>query len=331
MNILIVCHLGKSIGLGHFSRSKTICKLLKKRFNANIYMLIQGDINFVKSNKIFKSYSFGFNVDLSSEVEKLKNFDIVFFDLHEKSINKNFKLFLKFLKGKGSKLVAIDGLINYHLYFDLIFIPSFYIKPINLPNLNKRKIIYGWDCYLIDDSIIPKKWEFGNSVLALSGGSDNFNLSLVWPPLLNNKLPINTTLNWVTGPFARKIKKISFSKINFKKHYSKDSLSKIISISNFAITVYGVAFFELLKAGVPTVVFSPYGRKDSNELKIIKKLNIALVASNKIDAVKKLAYLMKNRDLAKKISKKAISKMNFKSESRLVYQIKKLLKKKDKI
>jgi hypothetical protein len=72
--------------------------------------------------------------------------------------------------------------------------------------------------------------------------------------------------------------------------------------ANYAVTVYGVSFFELLYYGVPTIVFSPYGDKDDSELTEIAATGVALVATDEVDAIAKLNNLMTNEALAASLS-----------------------------
>jgi spore coat polysaccharide biosynthesis predicted glycosyltransferase SpsG len=91
-------------------------------------------------------------------------------------------------------------------------------------------------------------------------------------------------------------------------HQSPSDLDHLMAEANYAVTVYGVSFFELLYYGVPTVVFSPYGDKDSAELAAIAKEGIALVAKDEVDAVGKLKALMADNKLAASLSQHARQK-----------------------
>jgi UDP-N-acetylglucosamine:LPS N-acetylglucosamine transferase len=64
--------------------------------------------------------------------------------------------------------------------------------------------------------------------------------------------------------------------------------------SNYAITVFGISFFEILQYGVPSVVFSPYNNKDNEELEALKKEEVAMIANNSRLAVEGLFKLMNN-------------------------------------
>ena len=100
--------------------------------------------------------------------------------------------------------------------------------------------------------------------------------------------------------------------------------------ANYAITVYGVAFFELLKTGVPTIVFPAIKSKNKAEIDIIKKSGVAVVAKNKYEATELLVKLMSNNKQAFSIFKKASSKLEISGDIRLSAEIAKLFKKEKK-
>ena len=325
MNILIVCSLGNNTGLGHYSRSKIISKMFIENFNANVNWLIHG-----KNISSFISDKFSKKIFLCEEKLELKilgsnKFDIIVFDIHPSSLNDSFEDILKKIKGSGSLIIAIDGLINYHKFVDLIFIPSFYFYNRPILNIIKHKVVFGWDCFLIETKKVINEWSNGKNILALTGGSDLKKLGNTLPKLLNDKLPKNTVLNWIIGPFADKPIIPKNCNLKIRLHNAPDNLNSIMNISNFAITVYGVSFFELLNVGVPTVVFSPYNKKDDIELDKLKKLNLAMVAKNEYDATEMLVKLMKDHKLAKKLSKNAKKQMKNKGSKRLAFEVKKLL------
>jgi UDP-N-acetylglucosamine:LPS N-acetylglucosamine transferase len=89
-----------------------------------------------------------------------------------------------------------------------------------------------------------------------------------------------------------------------------ESLDELIVNCNYALSVFGVSFFELLQYGIPTVVFSPYDGKDEIELLELSKEKIAIVSKNNETAVKDLFYLMQNEKLAISLSQKAMSKLS---------------------
>jgi UDP-N-acetylglucosamine:LPS N-acetylglucosamine transferase len=95
--------------------------------------------------------------------------------------------------------------------------------------------------------------------------------------------------------------------------------------ASFALTVYGVSFYELLYLGIPTVVFSPYGVKDRRELDAVKREGVALVANDELHAIELLAELMSSPALAKTLSLQAQETLSKPGGQRLALEIAKLL------
>ena len=128
MKILIVCSLGANTGIGHYSRSKVISKMFVENFNAKVSWLFHGNNNFsFISNKFSKNFIIC-EKKLEFKIFEKKKFDFVIFDIHPNCLNDNFKKDLKKIKNSGSKIIAIDGMKDFHKYIDLIFIPSFYFN-----------------------------------------------------------------------------------------------------------------------------------------------------------------------------------------------------------
>jgi spore coat polysaccharide biosynthesis predicted glycosyltransferase SpsG len=329
MNALIVCQAGKKVGLGHLSRSIVIAKILKKNFQANVKLLIQGNPVFHKDLINFKHDFFPSKNSMVKKLRTQYSINIVFFDLHPKMVPLNFVEALNYFRISKTKLIAIDGLIDFRSSLDLIFIPSFQCFVATVSSRG-APIIYGWDCFLLDQSFKKKNWSPGQNVIVLTGGSDVSNLGKNLPELLNKKLPKDTNLDWVVGPYASRPILKKKKNINIKEYLSPNNVSKLMQKANYAITVYGVAFFELLKTGVPTIVFPVIKSKNKAEIDIIKKSGVAVVAKNKYEATELLVKLMSNNKQAFSIFKKASSKLEISGDIRLSAEIAKLFKKEKK-
>jgi UDP-N-acetylglucosamine:LPS N-acetylglucosamine transferase len=78
-----------------------------------------------------------------------------------------------------------------------------------------------------------------------------------------------------------------------------DGLDAHMATCSFALTVFGVSLLELLKYGVPTVVFSPYGNANDTELEVLRSTGACCVARSAGEAVSALAELMANESLAR--------------------------------
>ena len=71
-------------------------------------------------------------------------------DLFEEKISESFKDLILYVKSNNLKLVVIGGLRGLESFSDLLFFPSF-LQPTNYSSLiNKVKVAYGWDCYLLN-------------------------------------------------------------------------------------------------------------------------------------------------------------------------------------
>ena len=329
MNALIVCQAGKKVGLGHLSRSIVIAKILKKNFQANVKLLIQGNPVFHKDLVNFKHDFFPSKNSMVKKLRTQYSINIVFFDLHPKMVPLNFVEALNYFRISKTKLIAIDGLIDFRSSLDLIFIPSFQCFVATVSSRG-APIIYGWDCFLLDQSFKKKNWSPGQNVIVLTGGSDVSNLGKDLLELLNKKLPKDTNLDWVVGPYASRPILKKKKNINIKEYLTPDNVSKLMQKANYAITVYGIAFFELLKTGVPTIVFPAIKSKNKAEIDIIKKSGVAVVAKNKYEATELLVKLMSNNKQAFSIFKKASSKLEISGDIRLSAEIAKLFKKEKK-
>ena len=323
MNVLMVCHAGVGLGLGHLTRSLVVAKALQLNFDACVQFIIQGEA-FTQSDLEQFNYRFiSLEQNISLIIESISEIDalnIVLLDLHPKYVPENFGAMLTNIRTSGCKIVAIDGLLEYRSVLDLIFIPSFqFTPPANLDD--GAPIIFGWDCFLLNVQGESVDWTSGPNVLALTGGSDATELGETWPIILDQILSDGTELHWVTGPFSRPPRVPISPRINIHNHESPNGLGCLMQASNYAITVFGVSFFELLFYGIPTIVFSPYGGKDDLQLKEIAKAGIAMVARNEVDATNMLVDLMSNESYSRKMSRNSREILNTLGSTKLCHEI----------
>jgi hypothetical protein len=250
---------------------------------------------------------------------------VMLFDLAPQSTPSDLNKFLAAAKAANIKLVAIDGLLTHREQLDLMFIPSFRHPATPKQTQRGAKVVYGWDCLLLADIPNPLPWHSGPKVLVLTGGSDTTLLGRTWPTLINDRLPNGTEVNWVTGPFAKSPVWPQTPRIRMTQHLAPNGLQPLMSKTNYAVTVYGVSFFELLQLGVPTVVFSPYGEKDDPELQEIEQEGLAIVARDEKDATQKLTALMNNEELAAQLSGTAARRLKSQGVDRLCAEVKMLM------
>jgi spore coat polysaccharide biosynthesis predicted glycosyltransferase SpsG len=312
LGVLVVCQAGVGIGLGHLTRSLVVTRALRKVLRATVCILIQGDAVKRADLDEFQHHFVGLTEDLSSVVrERVQEMipQVVIFDLHPRLVPKDIDELLDELQQRGRKLVSVDALVTHRRRLDLVFIPSFHFHP-PYNWTGAEHIVFGWDCFLLNVKRAPTEWKPGGQVLVLTGGSDTTGLGKTLPSQLDAVLPRSTRLHWVTGPYARGPDWPASPRLRMLNHQSPSGLDDLMVEANYAVTVYGVSFFELLYYGVPTVVFSPYGDKDDAELAVIAKERVALVAKDEADAVGKLKQLMADHKLAASLSLHARQRMS---------------------
>ena len=309
--IYIICNAGKQFGLGHLSRSLLVATMLNQKFSCEVEFIIKGSKLIYKELKNFKHNFFSKDIDFITKIQTTVNSaDCYFFDINENLLPFNFDKIFEFLKQSRAKKIAIDCFKDYLEIFDLIFIPSFkFDQTKNLHKKNGGKIVFGWDCFIIDPNIDVKNWSPGKNIIILTGGSDFYKIGNFLPINLDEKLPSDINLNWITGPFSKKPKLPTYPRTNILEHKAPNNLMSMMQNSNYAVTVYGVTFFELIYLGIPTVVFSPNCEKDSKELDIIRELDIALVADRVNEVAKMLNKLVKNDTLSERLSIRSRSKL----------------------
>ena len=325
--ILLVCYVSSKIGLGHLSRLLALAQTLKKDKKVIPEFLIFGDL--IKKDELdsFTVHTFSVENNFVQTIQNLfknNSFKGIVFDIYQNhNIKKLYRLFTQ-LKQQNIFLVGVDSLIEYCDILNLIWIPSFNFNTNRYINC-KSKLKSGWDSYLIQKRLKQKVWAPGSKVLVLTGGSDALNLRERLPSKLDKILDKNSEINWVKGPFSKKPKLPEKTRLNWIIHDAPQKLDELILESNFVLTVFGISFFEVLQYGVPTVVFSPYNKKDDDDLVALSKENVAVVAYNMKSAIEELINLIKNVDFAKKLSANALKKMSKNGTKKFSEEIYKLL------
>lgn len=325
LNITIVCQAGKNEGLGHYKRALVIAKSIHHNIQSNLKLLIQGDEYYWdRKNEISCQYiSRKINLfeKINSNISDV-NKNIIILDLDPNQIQTDISHYLNIWKTKGYSIIAVDSLERYIDYLNFIFIPSFQCN-LNISK-NHKKIIYGWDCFLLD---LPRRNDFrikGNNILILTGGGGVNQLDKILPEELNRILPEGMVVHWVTGPFASNPIMPINPRIKIINHISPKNIKNLLLKANYSIVVYGVSFYELIYYGIPTVVLSS-NNKNKRELEYINKMGLAMNAADSIDAVRKLNTLISNDKLSSSFSNKAIEKLSINGAEKFIVNIKKLI------
>ena len=322
---LIICESGIERGLGHFKRSSEICKMLNHNFlgNSRILNLSNQENQFDESNEMLlqKSYSDNDIYELISRA----NLHLVVIDLDFENTLFDYNSLINFMKKLNIKIIIIDGFISNFDMVDLFFIPAFR-ETLDSNLIQNKKVVCGEDCFLINERHFRKEkiWKGGKRILVLSGGSDYQKIGSIMPKHLNSRLPLSSEIDWIIGPFSLEPNFDFDKRIKFNIHRSPPDLVSLMDNADFAITIFGISFFELMANGIPTVVFSHDNNRDSLELEIIKKNKLALIANDCIHAIEQINKLLSDKNLAFDLSKKSRHIINKPGTLRLKSEIKKL-------
>ena len=311
-SILFVAHVGDGIGLGHLNRSFVAATSLLVRLDIQIdFVAVGRNIETL----IAPDLKFNFSVESGSidlVIDRLmqgKVYSMICLDLFDPLLTADLAKVLENVKKRQCQIVAIDSLKGFERYADMLYVPSF-LPPVHLEDSQfDGHLAYGWDSYLLNVSPENPVSNKSRAVLILTGGSDVTHLGKRWPKILNEKLPIDSTVHWVTGPFSERPSFPEHRRLEFVEYLAPVGLSPLMQEAEIAVTIFGVSFFELIALGVPTVVFSPYGEKDTRELCEIEKLKVSLVARDASEAAEKAAILLEDSDLRAELTCNARSKI----------------------
>jgi len=321
----VICRAGPSVGLGHLKRSLRIASSLERQFGAVVDFMVWGTAYQDSiSNADRVASLFEDEASLVRSLYSRTTVDLVILDLPPGDLGPSLPSYIAEVRSLGGLVVSIDN-PGYESIVDLTFVPSFLEPSLKSTAREASRIAFGWDCFLLDDHTSALEWHPGPRVLALTGGSDAANLGNRWPAILDASIPAEAQLHWVTGPFAARPDFSSCRRLKVTEHLAPKDLRPLMQSANYAITVYGVSFFELLQHGIPTVVFSPYDGRDTEELEEIRRLKLAVVGENEFDAATKLNELMSNRALAKELSIRGADKLSHPGVNRFCEEINRLL------
>ncbi|MDR7333941.1 hypothetical protein [Roseateles asaccharophilus] len=321
--VLLACQAGTGVGLGHLSRTLVAARALQRLPQAEVQLLVQAEPLVHAGLAAFEHRVIPPGGDLAEAIDSAVA-DVLVLDLQAQRIPADFPAWLRRWRSAGRKLVAIDALLPLRAELDLVLMPTFhFVPPPGLPD--GAPILHGWDCYLIDGDAPARPWQPGPRVLALTGGSDATHLGQHWPALIDAQLPDGSEVHWVTGPYAQPPALPARPRLGWREHVAPSGLQPLMRASDYAVTVYGVSFYELLHLGVPTVVFSPYGSKDNAELAAVAAAGVARVAADEREATQLLAGLMQDATQAATLSRSARDHLHTPGGERLARAIQALL------
>lgn len=239
-----------------------------------------------------------------------KNVKAIVIDFHISDCNQNLTDFLAVLKSLKVKILAVDCLINDPSLVDYIWLPTVFYDEKSEINIGSNGMLsYGWDHFLLRKSDDTVNWRPGVEIVIMTGGSDVAGLGNWWPTVIDRNLSVPKIIHWIQGPYSDEPQIPRKSKHDWQLHKNPTELNHIMLRSNYALSLFGVSFFQLLKFGVPTVVVSVNETALQPELKLISDEEVAIVSDDVDTAVKDLALLTENYSLSKSISEKAKRKM----------------------
>jgi UDP-2,4-diacetamido-2,4,6-trideoxy-beta-L-altropyranose hydrolase len=270
-NVLIITDGNNKIGLGHFYRTFSLSKELKKN-RMNISFLTSKN-KFLKNNlsKFGNHYTFSNNDEKDLEKIKKINPDIIIIDLLEKFFPYSIK-FIKKLKNSCSLLTSIDfegkGLQYIDLGFHTLFKPK---------KFHAKKSFIGFEFAIIRKEflLVRKKYNFSkniNSIIILQGGADTHCIS---PKILQSirTIPKHVKITLVLGPMfechENLEKTIKALDRTIKLIFNSKKIHNEMKKHDIAITAAGNTMLELMLIGIPSLIIC--GEK--HELKIANQVN----------------------------------------------------------
>jgi spore coat polysaccharide biosynthesis predicted glycosyltransferase SpsG len=317
--VLLVCHAGAALGIGHLTRSLAVAEALKQAGSCEVRLLIQGepldraDLSDVECEFISVDESLLDRVDAVSTA-----FDptVVVFDLHPKLIPSDFDARATDIGERGTHLIGVDSLLGHCRSLDVTWVPSLLVDAADLADCDGN-VQWGWDSLLIGGRRPLRTWSYGDRVLVLSGGSDVTHQNVTLPELLDRALPEHARIDWVQGPFADPPVLPPEPRHNWTIHEAPSGLNDVIETADYGLTVFGVTLFELLRCGLPSVAFSPYDDRKFPELDVVAGAGAAVVAPDASQAVRELAALMMDPHRAQEMSATALELMQVNGAERL--------------
>jgi spore coat polysaccharide biosynthesis predicted glycosyltransferase SpsG len=326
--VLLICHVGSKIGIGHLSRLLALAETLKKDKRVVPEFLIFGDC--IKKNDLakFKVNSFSLVDNFVDTINKIlitNEYSVLIFDLYPSHHIDNLNKLFKQLKQRDLHLISVDALMEHCDILDLIWVPSFNFDCDDYSHCNSV-LRSGWDSFLIQKRLEHTEWSPGSKILILTGGSDVSKLGKTLPAQLDEVLGKDAEVHWVRGPFADAPIIPNKCRLNWTIHNAPEQLDELIVQSDYVMTVFGVSFFEILQYGIPTVVFSHDGMKDHQNLDALSKEGVAMVEANPALAINSLVALMHDDKLAREYSMKALRKMSINGVQNLCSEIYSLLR-----
>ena len=287
--VTIFTEAGAAIGLGHLMRMIAAIRALQDHLSARVELIIKGEpvshsaLQFIDARWVteFKPEELAHALETSS---------CCVFD-----VKKYCSLLIDALteRPEASVAVGIDVAADFDQLFDLVWMPSIFLDNARVQT-GGTAISHGWDCFLLHGDTIKKgsvaySEQSAQKVLVLTGGSDAANMGDSLPDMLLSQLPGEASITWVEGPYASApVVTSEHGKHRFSVEKAPNNLTSLYSSFDVILAVYGVSYYECLKAGVPTIVFDPVGAAAPEEWELVRASFPGFVADNVPEAISKL-------------------------------------------
>ena len=311
--VLLVLRQGAAVGLGHLARMLPLAKALQDRQSAGVSLLIEGPPLQRPDLGLLPHW---FCDDLVVELPRTApGFDTVVVDIPPKTMNPELLAVMTQIAGQ-QKLVSIDFSVPVP---PAIFnwVPSFYLKP---ELLESGRNLYGWDRFLLARPSQNRTWAPGIDLCVLTGGSDAFGLGAVWPELLDAQLPDHIHIHWIRGPYAPPPALPQNLQRHWEVHHNPDDMGALLGRCAYVLTVYGVSLFECLIRGLPSVTLAT-PNQIPEEMEHLNDTGATIVAETPQEAVARLVALINDSKSCKKLSQKALDKIDGQGSERMAAEL----------
>lgn len=305
--VAVLCEAGPSIGMGHLSRACVAAASLQEHLGAVVQLQIRGEpIDYSELTLLPHLWVEQFHLD--------DHVDCIVTDV--KKIDGKLA-FLLSSRNDSCRAVGIDVLDDAGTLFDLLWVPSVHIDTKGLSSAAVNRLRYGLDTFLLRKPTTKLEHDAAStgrkSIIVLTGGADPVGLSKTLPGRLLDVLPENVKLDWIQGAYAD-APLVEESDPRFSCRRSPPDLHQLVQDYDIALCVFGVTFYECLRAGVPVVTFDPLGAATKGEWSALKSIVPGMVADNIDDAIEALSEHLRSpihEDLQPLASKLSAGSRNF--------------------